>query len=82
MLHHYSGHTLAEIERQYILDTVAQCGGNRTAAARLLDISVRGLRHKLNRYSQEGHLLPDTRIQCGLHRANAAIENDPGLLWG
>jgi Bacterial regulatory protein, Fis family len=46
--------TLAEIEREYILDTLAYCEGNRTYAANLLNISVRGLRNKLVRYRRAG----------------------------
>jgi two-component system response regulator FlrC len=48
------GRTLAEIEREHILDTLTYCGGNRTYAAIILDISVRGLRNKLSRYSRAG----------------------------
>ena len=39
--------TLAEIERQHILDTLVRCHSNRTQAARLLDISIRCLHIKL-----------------------------------
>ncbi len=82
MLRHYTGQTLAEVEREYILATLARCGGNRSAAARILDISIRGLRGKLKRYAREGRALPGTRDQYAPHRADAAIENESGLLWG
>jgi two-component system, response regulator FlrC len=42
--------TLAEVERRHILQTLAQCGYNRTHAAKLLGISIRCLRIKLHEY--------------------------------
>jgi len=52
--HHESGQSLAEIEREHILATLTQCSGNRTHAARILKISVRSLRMKLQDYSSRG----------------------------
>jgi DNA-binding NtrC family response regulator len=46
--------TLASVERQHILDTLTGCHGNRTHAAKALDISLRGLRGKLHDYWQSG----------------------------
>ena len=43
--------TLHELEKQHIFDALARCKDNRTHAARLLDISVRTLRNKLNEYN-------------------------------
>jgi DNA-binding NtrC family response regulator len=45
--------TLGELERQHIMSALARCNNNRTHAARLLDISVRTLRNKLNEYRAE-----------------------------
>ena len=45
---------LAEIEKRHILAVVEHCRGNRTHAARLLDISIRTLRNKLNEYNYRG----------------------------
>lgn len=42
--------TLAELERRHILHVLEQTRGNRTQAAKLLDISVRTLRNKLHEY--------------------------------
>ncbi len=42
--------TLAELEKRQILAALAKTGGNRTHAAKLLDISIRTLRNKLNEY--------------------------------
>ena len=50
----HDGQSLAEIERDYILETLAQCGGNRTHTAKILKISVRSLRMKLQIYSLSG----------------------------
>jgi DNA-binding NtrC family response regulator len=43
--------TLGELEKQHIMAALVQCNDNRTHAARLLDISVRTLRNKLNEYN-------------------------------
>jgi two-component system, response regulator FlrC len=48
------GHTLADVEREHILETLSACDGNRTRAARLLDISLRCLRMKLHRFGETG----------------------------
>jgi transcriptional regulator with PAS, ATPase and Fis domain len=42
--------TLAELEKRHILAVLDRCRNNRTQAAKLLDISVRTLRNKLNEY--------------------------------
>ncbi|MGH7968776.1 MAG: sigma 54-interacting transcriptional regulator, partial [Limisphaerales bacterium] len=43
--------TLAELEKRHILAVLEGCKGNRTQAAKLLDISIRTLRNKLHEYS-------------------------------
>lgn len=45
--------TLAEIERQRILETLRDVGGNRTAAAFRLGVTVRTLQNKLKRYRED-----------------------------
>jgi DNA-binding NtrC family response regulator len=42
--------TLAELEKRHILAALDRCRNNRTQAAKMLDISVRTLRNKLNEY--------------------------------
>ena len=42
---------LAEMEKQHILAALERCQGNRTHAAKLLDISIRTLRNKLHEYN-------------------------------
>ncbi|MHC5652500.1 sigma-54-dependent transcriptional regulator FlbD [Stappia sp.] len=54
----YVGRTVADVERDLILDTLDHCLGNRTHAARILGISIRTLRNKLNQYSDEGLDVP------------------------
>ncbi len=48
------GHTVADVERDLILDTLKHCLGNRTHAANILGISIRTLRNKLNEYADGG----------------------------
>jgi DNA-binding NtrC family response regulator len=47
------GRTVAEVERELILETVNHCLGNRTHAANILGISIRTLRNKLKLYSEQ-----------------------------
>ncbi len=44
------GKTLQELEKKYIIDTLAALKGNRTKAAEVLGISTRTLRNKLHEY--------------------------------
>ncbi|WP_342360428.1 sigma-54 dependent transcriptional regulator [Terrarubrum flagellatum] len=53
------GRTVAEVERDLILDTLDHCLGNRTHAAKILGISIRTLRNKLNEYSDAGVSVPE-----------------------
>jgi DNA-binding NtrC family response regulator len=48
------GRTVADVERELILETLKHCGGNRTHAANILGISIRTLRNKLHGYADEG----------------------------
>jgi two-component system response regulator FlrC len=52
------GHTVAEVERELILDTLTHCLGNRTHAATILGISIRTLRNKLKQYTEQGVPVP------------------------
>ncbi len=54
----FVGHTVAEVERDLILETLNHCLGNRTHAATILGISIRTLRNKLRQYSDEGVKVP------------------------
>src|SRR5262247_1464885 len=52
------GRTVADVERDLILETLKHCLGNRTHAANILGISIRTLRNKLNEYADEGVTIP------------------------
>ncbi len=52
------GRTVADVERDLIIDTLKHTFGNRTHAARILGISIRTLRNKLNAYVQDGLAVP------------------------
>lgn len=52
------GRTVADVERDLIIDTLSHCLGNRTHAANILGISIRTLRNKLKQYNEEGVEVP------------------------
>ncbi len=52
------GRTVADVERDLIIDTLGHYLGNRTHAANILGISIRTLRNKLKQYSEEGYTVP------------------------
>ncbi|MGO1117881.1 sigma 54-interacting transcriptional regulator [Rhodovibrionaceae bacterium A322] len=52
------GKTVAEVEKELIIDTLEHCLGNRTHAANILGISIRTLRNKLKIYSETGVNVP------------------------
>ena len=52
------GRTVAEVERDLILQTLQHTLGNRTHAANILGISIRTLRNKLKAYNEEGVAVP------------------------
>ncbi|MEK9751723.1 MAG: sigma-54 dependent transcriptional regulator [Rhodospirillaceae bacterium] len=52
------GRTVADVERELIIDTLQHCLGNRTHAANILGISIRTLRNKLKIYGDQGFSVP------------------------
>ena len=52
------GRTVADVERELIIDTLQHCLGNRTHAANILGISIRTLRNKLKQYGESGFAVP------------------------
>jgi two-component system response regulator FlrC len=52
------GRTVADVERDLILETLRHCLGNRTHASNILGISIRTLRNKLNEYADDGVAIP------------------------
>ncbi|MEX2455236.1 MAG: sigma-54 dependent transcriptional regulator [Rhodospirillaceae bacterium] len=55
---HLVGRTVADVERDLIIDTLYHCLGNRTHAANILGISIRTLRNKLKLYTEDGVSVP------------------------
>jgi len=45
--------TMAEVEKRHILAALSRCQGNRTHAAKMLEISIRTMRNKLHEYDGE-----------------------------
>lgn len=52
------GRSIADVERVLILKTLQHCLGNRTRAAKVLRISIRTLRNRINTYASEGLHVP------------------------
>lgn len=52
------GQNIADVERELILQTLQHCGGNRSAAAVMLGISVRTMRNKLRSFLADGRAVP------------------------
>ena len=48
----YAGKTMEQIEREAIYETLEYCEGNKNQAAKLLGISTRGIRYKLEGYNE------------------------------
>jgi two-component system, response regulator FlrC len=59
------GRTVADVERDLIIDTLHHCLGNRTHAATILGISIRTLRNKLKLYSESGVPVPPSAASEG-----------------
>ena len=49
--------SLREVEKKLIFETLRKTHNNRTQAAKMLSISIRTLRNKLNEYAGEGGLV-------------------------
>ncbi|AOO83601.1 transcriptional regulator [Bosea vaviloviae] len=56
---HLVGRPVADVERELILATLRETGGNRTHAANMLCISIRTLRNRLSAYASEGYDVPE-----------------------
>ncbi|MCS6779862.1 MAG: sigma-54 dependent transcriptional regulator [Geminicoccaceae bacterium] len=67
------GRTIAEVERDLIIDTLRHTAGNRTHAATILGISIRTLRNKLKQYAEEGVAIPPP----GPETVGRAAESEP-----
>ena len=72
------GSPLSVVERDLILETLAHTHGNRTVSARLLGVSVRTLRNKINEYSAEGLDIPHHESRDKISRAETIVPTNPG----
>ncbi len=63
------GRTVADVERDLIIDTLRHCLGNRTHAANILGISIRTLRNKLKLYDSDGVSVPPPTADARLASA-------------
>jgi DNA-binding NtrC family response regulator len=52
------GRSIAEVECELIIQTLADQRGSRTSAAKLLGISIRTLRNKIHEYNGRGKAVP------------------------
>ncbi|WP_299711155.1 helix-turn-helix domain-containing protein [Tardiphaga sp.] len=52
------GSPIKDIERDLILETLIENGGNRTTSARCLGVSIRTLRNRIAHYSLHGEAVP------------------------
>ena len=56
--------TLAELEKRHIFAALDRCKGNRTHAAKLLDVSIRTLRNKLHEYHGTSPKSEDGKVEA------------------
>ena len=54
------GLPVCDVERDLILATLRETGGNRTHAAAMLGIAIRTLRNKISAYAADGHDVPES----------------------
>jgi DNA-binding NtrC family response regulator len=57
------GRTIAEVECELIIETLADQHGSRTEAAKRLGISIRTLRNKIHAYDERGKIVPKPAAQ-------------------
>jgi DNA-binding NtrC family response regulator len=74
----YTPRTLREIVRDHVLETLLLCDGNRTRTAKLLGISIRGLRLKLHEYARQDAASGSTVS----HRREPSLESGPKFMRG
>jgi hypothetical protein len=69
--------TLAEVVRMHVIRTLARCGGNRTHAAKTLNISLRCLRNKLREYAADGIEVTRTQKQASVGKRRRCGNSSP-----
>ena len=71
------GHSLARVEREFILQTLRSHQGNRTRAADRLGISVRSLRDRIRNYRGSGESIPEPENLLSAKMAVAGERRPP-----
>jgi two-component system response regulator FlrC len=56
------GLPIPDLERFWLLSTLAAVGGNRTHCAQQLNIALRTVRNKINEYKEQGFSIPGSRL--------------------
>jgi DNA-binding NtrC family response regulator len=56
------GLPIPDLERFWLLSTLAAVGGNRTHCAQQLNIALRTVRNKINDYKEQGYTIPSSRL--------------------
>jgi two-component system, response regulator FlrC len=59
---YFVGSTVADMERELILQTLETTHGNRSVAAHILGMSVRTMRNKITQYSASGFVVPSAEV--------------------
>jgi DNA-binding NtrC family response regulator len=67
------GHTLALIEREFILQTLKVSRGNRTLTANVLGISIRSLRDRIRNYRDQGESVAEPESGSSDHLTRPRI---------
>ena len=76
------GCSITTIERELILATLKATDGNRTHAARILDISIRTLRNKISQYAAEGVDVPEPGAETAGEASSGKTQKprDPAMI--
>jgi two-component system, response regulator FlrC len=71
------GRTIAEVECELIIETLVERAGSRTNAARVLGISLRTLRNKINEYTACGKIVPgpSAKLSAALEHGNRSCQS-------
>ncbi len=74
------GRSLADVERDLVLATLARCGGNRTYAADILGLTLADLRERLLAYAAAPGAAEKPKTATHADRYMAILEAyDPGV---
>lgn len=66
------GTSVSDLERDLIVQTLADADGNRTLSARVLGVSIRTLRNKISEYAEIGIAVQPSRSEGSTHLKRAS----------